>query len=432
MNQEAAAVFVNLIGQGFRLAPIFICLRPKHGKYENIAAMSVYIWVIMIAVQSLFHIPDSSFLVFRGIFNTIFFLLLLVFFEGPVLVKAFLYISAWLFADLLTSADAFLGWVFRRQSALSYEHICLILAVIMFLVYAVFVHTWLKDRVLRLFSQMSVRDSALFMVTPCSLLLLLYFGSRTIFRTETLLSGTMPVLVFYVVFCLMALVIYIMLIEDRVRLIEHKESQTMLQAARRIVELQKENYSQIQEYRQQIRIIRHDFRHHLHALQHMGEDERREYLKKLQREMDTGSELLFCANPAVNSLLQEYASRARAENILFETQLSLSDHLPVDSLTLCVILGNLLQNALEASLRCLYGRRIQLYMKSEEGALRIMVENHFNGKLRRLNGRLLSTKSDGGLGMISVQRLLDNPRDDFDYYENGDTFTAMVYLAERE
>ena len=65
MNREAAAVFLNLIGQGIRMTPIFICLRPKHGQYENIAAFSVYIWVIMVAVQSLFKIPDASFFLFR-------------------------------------------------------------------------------------------------------------------------------------------------------------------------------------------------------------------------------------------------------------------------------------------------------------------------------------------------------------------------------
>ena len=34
--------------------------------------------------------------------------------------------------------------------------------------------------------------------------------------------------------------------------------------------------------------------------------------------------------------------------------------------------------------------------------------------------------------MISIRRLLEDPKDDFDYYDKGDTFTAMVYLSPRQ
>ncbi len=413
------------------MTPVFICLRPKHGTHETIAAVSVYVWVIMIAAQSLFRIPDSSFLIFRGVFNAVFFSVLMVFFEGSFLIKVYLYLSAWFFAELLTSLDTFLGWVFRRQSALSYEHICLILAVSMYLLYALFVSKWLKDRILRLFSGISFRDSALLMAVPCFFLVFLFFGERTLFRPGELLAGTMTVPVFYLVFCVMALILYVLGIADRVRLLDQKESRFMLSAARRIIELEKENYKQIRDYRQQIGIIRHDFRHHIHALQHMNDSERREYLRGMQSDLDGGQELFFCGNAAVNSLLQQYAAQSKAEDIRFEARVSLGSTLPVDDLTLCVIIGNLLQNALEAGRRCPDDRFIRVYLKSEGGALRIMVENRYDGTLRRGGGKLLSTKKDGGLGMLSIRRLLDQSGDDFDYYENGEVFTSMVYLAER-
>ena len=432
MNREAAVVFLSLISQGIRMTPVFICLKPKHGSYENIAAISVYIWVIMVSAQSLFRIPEVSFLVFRGIFNAVFFSVLMVFFEGAFLIKVFLYFSAWFFAEILSSLDAFFGWCLRGQSTLSYEHICLILAVTMFILFAVFVWKWLKERVLLLFEQMSPRNSMLLMAVPFFFLILLYFGARTIFRPGELVYGEVPVLVFYLVFCLMSLILYVLMIADQVRLIDQRESETMLRAARQIIELKKANYEQLQQYQQQIRIIRHDFRHHIHALEHMDTAEMHAYLEKLQDEMDGGNELFFCDNPAVNSLLQQYAQSARAGGIRFETHMDFGDELPVDNLTLCVIIGNLLQNATEAALRCEPRERfIRIYVRSEGRALRIMVENSYDGNLKKQQGRLLSTKKDGGLGMLSVGRLLDHPGDDFDYYENGEVFTAMVYLAGR-
>lgn len=431
MNREAAAVFLSLIGQGIRMTPVFICLKPKHGSYETIAAASVYIWVIMIAARSLFRMPAATYFIFNAVFSAVFFSVLMVFFEGTILVKIFLYISAWFFAELLGSLDAFFGWVLRKQSTLSYEHICLILAVSMFLIYAVFVWKWLKERVLRLLTHIAPRDSSVLIAIPCFFLILLFFGSRTIFRTEELLKGPVPYLVFYLVFCLMALILYVLVIADQVRILDQNRSELMLTAARRINELQREHYNQIREHQKEIRIIRHDFRHHIHAIEHMDDAERREYLKRLQEEMEGGTEVFFCENAALNSLLAQYAAKAKAEHIRFDAQVSVGDVLPVDDLTLCVIIGNLLQNAVEASEKCQGDRFIRIYVKSEAAALRIMVENRYDGTLKREMGRLLSTKKDGGLGMESLRRLIDHPGDDLDYYANGEVFTSMVYLAER-
>ncbi len=431
MNREAAAVFLNLIEQIFRMTPVFLCLRPKMGRHENIAAVSVYIWVIMIAAQSLFRIPEDSYVIFRGAFAAVFFVVLMIFFEGSLLLKFFLYISAWLFAELMTSLDAFLGWILRRQSALSYEHICLILASVMLVVFAVFVRSWLKERILLLFDQMTPGDGALILAMPVLFLVMLFFGTRTIFNTGVLLAGPVSSVIFYLAFCLMMLILYILMISDRVTLMSERRSRAMLSAARQVIELKKENYDRIQSYQKEIRLIRHDFRHHIHALRHMSGAEREEYLSKLQAEMDTSSEMFYCVNPAVNSLLQEYAARSRSRDIRFEAQIALTEPTPVDSLTLCVILGNLLQNAWEANLRCPSGRFIRVYMKSEDRALRIMVENRFDGHLKKSGDRLLSTREDGGLGMFSIRRLLDAPGDDFDYFESGDTFTALVFLAGR-
>lgn len=431
MDKETVSVFLNLIGQMIRMAPIFICLKPKHGSYENIAAASVYIWVIMISAQSLFHMPDSRFLIFRGVFNAIFFFILLIFFEGSFLIKFFLYISAWLFAELLGSINAFLGWVFRRQSRLSYEEICLIMAVSMLAAYAVFIQLWLKNKILRLFDILSFRDSSLLLAVPCFFLVLLFFGTRTLFHPVKLLNGSVPVLIFYLVFCIMTLIVYILVIADSIRMIDQQETHFMLQAARQVIELKKENYNQIQEHQQEIRIIRHDFRHHIHALLHMDDSDRREYLMNLQDELSRGQELYYCPNPAVNGLLQEYANLSKSSDISFEALVSFGDTLPVDSLTLCVILGNLLQNALEANLLCPKDRFISVHMKSEGGSLRIMVENRCFGEPKKQGGRLLTTKPDGGLGMLSIRRLLDQPGDDFDYYEKNGVFSAMIYLAER-
>ena len=92
MNDNACTIILNLINMAVRMMPIFVCLEPKHRNRENIAAVSAYLWVIMVSLQSLFHISPQVFFVFHGIFSCLFFLVLLILFKGGLLEKAFLYI----------------------------------------------------------------------------------------------------------------------------------------------------------------------------------------------------------------------------------------------------------------------------------------------------------------------------------------------------
>ena len=87
MNDEACSVFQDLINLAVRMMPIFMCMEPKHKNKENIAAVSAYLWVLMVSMESVFHIDPRAFLTFRGIFSCLFFLVLLVFFKGGLLMN---------------------------------------------------------------------------------------------------------------------------------------------------------------------------------------------------------------------------------------------------------------------------------------------------------------------------------------------------------
>ena len=73
MNDAACGIFQNLINLSVRMMPIFLCLEPKQKNRETIAACSVYLWVIMIFTQSLFHISGPHLLDLPGHFFMPFF-----------------------------------------------------------------------------------------------------------------------------------------------------------------------------------------------------------------------------------------------------------------------------------------------------------------------------------------------------------------------
>lgn len=150
MNDEACRIFLNLITLSVRMMPVFVCLEPKVKSRENIASISVYLWVIMTFLQILFHIPDSAFVGFQGLFSFLYFLILLLFFQGGLLEKAFLYLSAWLFAVLSASLNELIAWALLGRTELTYSQICVIVSALSAFGFYLGVRLWMKAAVKRL------------------------------------------------------------------------------------------------------------------------------------------------------------------------------------------------------------------------------------------------------------------------------------------
>lgn len=431
MNDFACGLFLNLIYMSVCMMPIFVCLEPQYGSRENIAAVSCYLWVIMVSAESLLHVSHDVFFVIRGIFIFLFFLVLLVFFRGDPIKKAFLYASAGLFVHLAASLNDLAVWMLRGRAGLSDSQIRVIVSFAAACGYYCLVRFWLKKRVNSLFDQLSVKNAVLLFIFPSAFLLVLFIGSHTVFASNQLFQRGMGDILFFLFLCAMILVLYIMLLNSILELLNRKKTEEELRFARQLIAQQREHYNQSLDYMEQVRIIRHDFRHHVHALLHMDKAEVVRYLQKLQEELDTSAETVFCQNQAVNGLLNEYAARAEKAQIRFSAQLDLSAHVPVDDLTLCIVIGNLLENAMEACRRMKDGRFIRLQARWTEDHLMMLVENSYCGQIRQRDGKLISSKKDGGLGILSIHRILNQPGDEFDMDYDDSVFTAMVKIVAR-
>ncbi|MBS5062614.1 MAG: sensor histidine kinase [Hungatella hathewayi] len=431
MNDNACAVFLNLINLAVRMMPIFLCLEPRQKNRENIAAVSVYLWVVMISMQSLFHMNETQFLLFSGAFSCLFFLVLLIFFDGSLLKKAFLYLSAWLLAALSNSLNAFAAWVLRGAGNLTSLQVGVIVSFLSACGVYLFVRFWLKEVTERLFAQLTSRSCLLLLGYPAAALGIILYGTSTIFSPAVLALRGFQDIIFYLALCVMILILYVMILSSTAGIVTRRKTEEELSFAKKLIDSQRERYNQMLEHMEQVRIIRHDFRHHIHALEHMDLDAQKQYLAYLHREMEETSEEYFCENRAVNGLLQESAAKCRQNGIDFQTELDISSHIPIDDLTLCIVTGNLINNAIEACLKLPAARHISFRARWLENHLLLLVENTYNGHLHLDHETFLSTKPDGGLGLLSVRRILNQPGDEFDIDYNDTMFTAMVKIGVR-
>jgi sensor histidine kinase regulating citrate/malate metabolism len=94
---------------------------------------------------------------------------------------------------------------------------------------------------------------------------------------------------------------------------------------------------------------------------------------------------------------------------------------------MCIVLGNLLENALEACVKLNENRFIVLETHIKTAQLFIQVKNSFDGIVRDKNDLMISTKPNGGLGLRSVKEVLEHYGGDLLTEWKTDIFT--VYAA---
>lgn len=168
------------------------------------------------------------------------------------------------------------------------------------------------------------------------------------------------------------------------------------------------------------------------ALAETGDLERlKSYLEKnISRIPDLG--IHFCENHAADSVIGYYCALAKREGIPFYAKLDLPQTLPVDEINMCLVLSNLLENALEASIRTAPDRRqikITAYLHAER-LLLIEVENAYDGEIREKDGVFQSSKRKGnGVGIQSIQHIAEKSGGASTFtYQNG-AFCAKVMLC---
>ena len=182
----------------------------------------------------------------------------------------------------------------------------------------------------------------------------------------------------------------------------------------------------------------HDVHRHLEALRRLLVQEKYEkaieYLNDLQEPVRELAETVYTGDEAVDYLLNSRASMAEREGISLELQIEFPRRTNFHSADLCAILGNLLDNALEAAGKVTEPkeRQVRLIIRRIHQMLVIKVENTFAEVLKEADGELKTTKTDGGLhgwGLKSVRTAAEKYEGALRTSWEGGWFRAVVTLV---
>ena len=207
-----------------------------------------------------------------------------------------------------------------------------------------------------------------------------------------------------------------------------------LRLENQFLSMQQTRYDSLLTTTRQMRQARHDLRHHFHVLQGFAAQGNMEgiveYLAQVQGNIPAG-DLGLCENVIVDSVTGYFVPLYRENGIPLSFRLDLPRDLPVPDTDLCSVLSNLLENAMEASLRTAPEKRnVHVSAQLRSGNMLLLsVENSYDGKVRENNGVFLSSKRPGeGIGLQAVQHAAEKSGGYCRFHYGDGVFTANVML----
>lgn len=164
----------------------------------------------------------------------------------------------------------------------------------------------------------------------------------------------------------------------------------------------------------QLRDVRHNMKNNLVSILAYAENGDNEKIIRFVNEiMEEGgiktSTVTNSGNIVIDSLIGYWYVEAKKVGIDFSVNLNIPMEMPFRGADICLILGNLLENAVEAAQKAEGKKYIRLHMKYDKNNLLLFVENNYKGVLiKTKDKRLKSTKTDAGnhgVDLSSVYRI---------------------------
>ncbi len=178
--------------------------------------------------------------------------------------------------------------------------------------------------------------------------------------------------------------------------------------------------AEVQNSYSEMRAWRHSYHNHLQAMLALSDDPEnlREYILKLDGNLKSVDTVLKTGNVAVDAILNSKLSLIRSKSIAVNAKAEVPEKLSISEIDLCIILGNLLDNAMEACLQFSDPKEsfIRVYICAVKQQLYISVTNSVPGTPQKQGTHYPTTKTSGahGYGLNQINRLAEK----YDGYVN--------------
>lgn len=247
----------------------------------------------------------------------------------------------------------------------------------------------------------------------------------------------------YIVFCNAALdsfdpiliIVLLILLYINITTVFYSEAMRLSESRRRYSELaeqqytmQKEYYQRLHENQEETRALWHDIKKYVLAMQVFADKNDQQQLQKIVQQandtLNSISTVVDIDNVVISSILDNYARTAKESNIDFHLDAMVPATLPISPVDLYIILGNTLDNAIEACLALPEEKRyINILLRKENGILFYRIQNSCNGEEKsHLHGKF------HGYGLSNVRKTASKYGGPVTLTQNSTSYTVEMYL----
>ena len=228
---------------------------------------------------------------------------------------------------------------------------------------------------------------------------------------------------------LINLFIYWFIRQESQRVLTYQKTEMEIGHAREIAQL----YDQITTERDILGKREHEFKNVITVLQGLYADEQYDKMKEIldiqNTELINNTNVFETGNRLVNTILNTKYAEARDKDIVFRFVIGDLSKLNLEDRDLIVILSNMINNAMEATEKCLPGNRIMnLKAAIEDNQFVFAVRNTCDNKS---DPGLISTKKDvipHGYGIQNIQDAVNRNNGNYHFEKRNDEFVSVVII----
>ncbi|MBQ9765779.1 MAG: GHKL domain-containing protein [Lachnospiraceae bacterium] len=203
-------------------------------------------------------------------------------------------------------------------------------------------------------------------------------------------------------------------------------------------ELIETHYAEVENMYKQIRGWRHDYRNHIQTMKALVADGDMEaidsYLDKLDIDLKTVDTVIKTGNKMVDAIVNSKISLAKSKNVPVKADAHVPIALTISEIDLCVIIGNLFDNAIEASLALPEDERmIRVYIDIKNTQLYMSFTNFTaTKKQQKISGVFKTTKGkDHGFGLIRIDDIVERYGGYLSRNSEDGAFTTEILLPQK-
>lgn len=174
------------------------------------------------------------------------------------------------------------------------------------------------------------------------------------------------------------------------------------------------HYTEVENIYKQMRGWRHDYHNHIQVMKaylELGKyEDMDKYLSDLDKDLTNIDSVLKTGNLMVDAILNSKLSMAINQGININAKATVPQNIKVADIDLCVIIGNLMDNAMDAAIKLenTENRFVRVYIREMKNQLYISITNSVGGEVRKINLEYISTKLgiNHGFGLKRVDGIV--------------------------